>query len=136
MNIISELNGFGKEYYILENGNIMCVMSEKAWSKVAELENENNEICVRLILEDNSVGLFKKEDILNGVIEPISNSNLKIGKSEKRVQMLKDGIVINTFLNANIASVETGVAYSGIYNCCIKRKYSKSAGGYEWQYEN
>ena len=55
-------------------------------------------------------------------------------RKTRKVLQIKDGKVINTFLNIYRASKETGIQYSSIYWCA--NGVLGSAGGYNWKYEN
>lgn len=132
--IIAEMNEFKNKYYILENGDIMVVLANKAWGKVDEFKNLKGEICVKLYVDLGKYNYFRKEDLLNGIVEPIPLSEIQRRKNEKEVLQFKDGVLIKTFQNANVASRETDIAYAGIYNCCNGGRYAKSAGGFEWKY--
>ena len=48
------------------------------------------------------------------------------------IHQIKDGKIVNTFLNIHRASVETKIQYSSIYNCA--NGILKQAGGYDWRY--
>ena len=50
----------------------------------------------------------------------------------KKVTQIKNGIVLNTYLNIYRASIETGIQYASIYRCA--NGVGKTAGGYEWRY--
>lgn len=48
------------------------------------------------------------------------------------VYQIKDGKIVNTFLNIHMAAVETKIPYSSIYRCA--NGILKQAGGYDWHY--
>lgn len=52
-------------------------------------------------------------------------------RQTKRIAQMLNGIEINTYLNMNRASKETGIDYASIYRCCVG--IIKSAGGYQWK---
>lgn len=53
-------------------------------------------------------------------------------RKTRPVVQLKNGEVVEIYLNAHRASKETGIDYCGLY-LCLKGVY-KNAGGYEWKY--
>ena len=113
----------------------MVVVSEKSMAKVEEIKNVNGEDCVKLLVDVGKYEYFKKSDLRNGLVSPLDRHEIKRRKNEKIVGMYKNGLLIATFYNINVASKETGISQSGIYNCCNKVGYCKTAGGYEWRYE-
>lgn len=133
--IISKIEGAKREYMILENGDVMEIMSDRLWSRVSEVKDSNGNECVKLLVDTDKAEYFKKSDLLNGIINPIDHHEMKKRKNEKTVGMYEDGSLVKTFYNTNIASKETGIPQSNIYNCCNKVGYCKSAGGYVWRYE-
>lgn len=50
------------------------------------------------------------------------------------VIQLKDGVVVGVYKSTTNAGKELGISNSLISNCCYKRKYCKSASGYEWKF--
>jgi|LGVE01.1.fsa_nt_gb hypothetical protein len=55
---------------------------------------------------------------------------------EKPVNQIKDGIVIATFKSQHEAERQTGIHLTSISDCCLKKKYRKTAGGYTWEFAN
>lgn len=55
-------------------------------------------------------------------------------RKTRKVAQVKDGKIINTFLNVYRASKETGIQYASIYWCA--NGVLGSAGGYVWRYED
>jgi hypothetical protein len=133
--IVSEITGLMNKYFILNNGDVMVVTAKQTWCRVDEIKNLKGNMCVKLWISPGTYEYFLKEDLINGIVRPLARSEVKRRKNEKAVMQYKDGVLINTFQNANIASRETGTTYAGIYNCCNNLKYCKSAGGFEWCYK-
>ena len=64
--------------------------------------------------------------------ENVEHAYLNGLRKTKKVAQIKNGKIINTFLNVYRASLETKIQYTSIY-WCVNGKY-KQAGGYEWKY--
>ena len=133
--IISKIEGAKREYMIFGNGDVMEIISDRLWSRVNEVKDSSGNECVKLLVDIDRSEYFKKSDLLSGIINPIDHHEMKKRKNEKRVEMYKDGVLVKIFYNANVASKETGISQSGIYNCCNNARYCKTAGGFEWKYE-
>lgn len=133
--VISEINGLGKQYLVL-NGckKIMVVLSKGSWAEIDEVEDINGNKCVKLFTADFFWKYFDKEEIIKGNMLEVSSLDIKCRPNTKAVLQLKDGELIRKFRSVYSASKETGVTYAGIYNCCNGGRYAKSAGGFEWKY--
>lgn len=57
------------------------------------------------------------------------------GKKTRIVLQIKDGIVINKYHGTGEASRKTGICEQQISQCCLHRRWHKSAGGYMWEYD-
>lgn len=69
----------------------------------------------------------RKENIQHALINGVMHKNHK-------VKQIKNGVVVNIFNSVDIASQKTGIYRSGIYKCLNANYYSKTAGGYQWEY--
>lgn len=56
----------------------------------------------------------------------------KIPPHMKKVNQIKDGQIINTYISMNDAERKTGIKSANISKCC--RKIRNYAGGYQWEY--
>lgn len=54
----------------------------------------------------------------------------------KIVLQIKDGKILRRFFGAREAERETGIWATEITNCCNNKRNYKSAGGYQWKYQN
>lgn len=52
----------------------------------------------------------------------------------KVVQLTLNGEYLNTFDSMRVASIQTGISYSGIQGCCKGGYGHKTAGGFKWMY--
>jgi len=50
-------------------------------------------------------------------------------------QFDKDGNLLAEFISQSEAGRITGVSQAMIGRCCRKKKYYKTAGGYEWRFK-
>lgn len=62
------------------------------------------------------------------------NKNVKSKK--KIVQLDKDYKIIKVWDSIKDASIALNISNTGIGDCCNKRKYRKSCGGYTWRFLN
>lgn len=69
----------------------------------------------------------RKENIQHALLNGVMHKNHK-------VKQIKNGVIINIFDSVDIASKKTGIYSSGIYKCLNVNYYSKTAGGYQWEY--
>ena len=53
----------------------------------------------------------------------------------KKVLQIKDGKIINWFYGTRIAAEQTGINQADIVRCCNHTRHRKSAGGYQWKYQ-
>ena len=75
-------------------------------------------------------------NVLN--IKPPKNGLGKFGKLNgwsRSVLQIKNGIVIREYDCLAEAERATGISYSNISTVCGKKKWHKSAGGYQWEYK-
>lgn len=64
--------------------------------------------------------------------------NIKPGKDcplSKRVQQIKNGVVIAEFWGTREAERITGINHTCISYCCHSKPNYKTAGGYQWKYK-
>lgn len=54
---------------------------------------------------------------------------------EKPVLQIKNGIVIKRYKSIAQANKETKIDKTTIVNCCKHKAHNKSAGGFQWEYE-
>ena len=57
-----------------------------------------------------------------------------LNKRARKVNQIKNGVIINTFRSQYEASKEIGVSQASISNCCNKIKGNDMIKGYKWQF--
>lgn len=55
-------------------------------------------------------------------------------KRRKPCGQYRNGVLLRSFTSVKEAEEETGIQRTSIRSCCNKKKYFKTAGGYEWRY--
>lgn len=70
----------------------------------------------------------------NSVIAKYTKSEVSLKKEKEVFQFTKEGILINSFYNSEIASICTKVDSASIKKVCYNQR--KSAGGFIWSYNN
>lgn len=131
---------------------------EKYGKTVCEIDKNNNIIkqwnSIIEASEDTGLNRFKISDVCNGrrlttgerrfrflinnkIFEPKKQinktKNNRITSSSKKVEQIKDGIVIKTYNSIAIAAKENNCDASGISKVCNGKR--KHCGGYEWRYK-
>ena len=77
---------------------------------------------------------------ISGNAKKMNEASAKLPRTEKQLkarskpvlQFTKDGKFVNEYYSAWEAARQTGIAQSGISNCCNGKR--KSAGGFKWQH--
>lgn len=150
------------DYYITDTGDVYSRMRDGRFRKLSPSKNVvNNYLFVHLgrgkkkyihrLVYETFIGFSGKGKIINH-----KNSNKQDNRLENLeecdhtynliyayyhgerklkpvVQLALNGRILNEYQTAKEAYEKTGVARSGICNCC-KGKH-KTAGGYQWKYK-